>query len=556
MARIFRPGLLVQFIFRNSKKEIMKRNIIKSIILFVASSFLTGCYNDKSSLDTVKFDAIEIESQSIPDILRVEYLENLTLEPVVKIGSGVDQSKVSYKWEINVSPGYPDLVEISKEKKLSVVITNKILSAAYTLVFTVRDEGHGIEYQKSWPVYVSSSFREGIVVADTKNGTSSDLNLIMDNEITTSYSKGANIKYGIWKAATGSDNPGLIKSLTYALHKPTSILTKNVITTIFADKDIRMYNCEDYSLYKNALQIFPAKGDSFDPQAFYTINSMYWILVVNNVAYGFGANQGITSFMLPVSGTNYVDNSVIIADNTSGTGPYALWYNNTTGKIYNVTMAFSSPMTGGEYTTQGTFNPGNLPDRRAIAGDISVDGHTPVLLMKNNVTSNYELYAISFAYEDANYTTIPSAPKLKVELPSALTSIINSAVSVYFAMNDPVMYVVTQSKVYSVSFGGGVVSYSERFTAPAGESFTKSKLFVQGRFRLNRKDFNSVEGPIYESALAFNTKAIVLSTQKGEYEGSVLLLPISNTTTGELNQSAMKRYQGFGKIIDFTFQGQ
>jgi hypothetical protein len=246
----------------------------------------------------------------------------------------------------------------------------------------------------------------------------------------------------------------------------------------------------------------------------------------------------------------------MVADNTSGSGPYALWYNNSTGKFYNISMTFTTPASGGEYSNQGVFNPTNVPDRRMVAGDISIDGVTPTMLLKDQISGNYELYSISFGFYDANWNLTPSAPKLKVELPSALTPILNSAVSVFFNMFDPIMYVATSTKIYAVHFGGGIVSYSEKYTAPAGEQITKAKLFVQGRYRLNRKDFNEVSGPVYEAPLALNTKAVVISTKKGEYEGSIYVIPYGTPGTGDLNSAQAKKYSGFGKVIDFTFQGQ
>ncbi|MDP3398694.1 MAG: PKD-like family lipoprotein [Bacteroidales bacterium] len=534
----------------------MKRIIYNSIALLLVALLLSGCYTDKSGLDTSKINDIVIETPDMSSILRVEYLENVTFQPTVKMGSTVNPSDISYKWEINQTPGSTDLVVLGTNRVLNTTIKNTIISAAYTLIFTAIDEKHGLEYKKSWPVFVSSSFREGIVVAETRNGTTSDLSLIMDNGITTSYDKGLNIKYEIWKTSTGSAHPALIKSIAYSLHKPSAILTKNVITTIFANKDIKMYDCQNYSVYKDAEQIFPAKTASFDPQAFYTINNATWILVVNNVAYLFANNQGITSFMMPASGLNYVDNAVMVADNAAGAGPFAFWYNNNTGKFYNISMTFTTPASGGEYTNQGVFNPTNVPDRRMVAGDISVDGVTPTMLLKNQVTGNYELYAISFGYYDANWNLTPSAPKLKVELPVALTSILNSAVSIFFNMFDPIMYVATSTKIYSVNFGGGIVSYSEKYTAPAGEQITKAKLFVQGRYRLNRTEFNAVNGPVYEPQLSLNTKAVVIATQKGEFEGQIYVIPHGTAGTGDLNAAQAKKYSGFGKVLDFTFQGQ
>ncbi len=150
----------------------------------------------------------------------------------------------------------------------------------------------------------------------------------------------------------------------------------------------------------------------------------------------------------------------------------------------------------------------------------------------------------------------PSTPKLKVELPVALTAILNSAVSVFFNMFDPIMYVATPTKIYAVNFGGGIVSYSEKYSAPAGETITKAKLFVQGRYRLNRKDYNTTSGPIYEPALALNTKAVVVATSKAALQGDVYVIPFGASGTGDLNAAQAKKYTGFGKILDFTIQGQ
>lgn len=533
----------------------MKSRIYNPIVCLLISLLLSSCFQDKSSLDTNKIDNIVIETPSMPSSLRVEYLEDVTFEPTVKVGEKNNPEGLTYRWEINQTPGNPNMVTLSTERKLQTTITNKILSAAYTLVFTVTDE-HGIEYQKSWPVYVSSAFREGIVVADTKDGVTSDLSLIMDENVTTSYSKELTIKHDIWKTSTGSSHNSLIKSIAYAIHKLSSLLAKNMVTAIFEDRDINMYDCENYTLYKNAIEIFPAKSATFEPQAFYTINNAAWILVANNKTYCINSNSVVTSFILPVTGVNNVNNAVVITDNSASYGPYAFWYDNTTGKIHNVAATYSTPAAGGEYTTQGVFNPGNLPGRTIIAGDMSVDGLSPTMLLKNTTTGNYELYSISVSYPAANNSTIPSAPKLKADLPSELTSIINSSVSVFFCMFDPIMYVATSSKIYAVNFGGGVVSYSEKYSAPSGEQITRAKLYVQGRYRLNRDEFDAVEGPVYEAPLTLNTKAVLVATQKSTYEGNIYLIPQGTSGNGTLDAAQAIKYSGFGKILDFTIQGQ
>lgn len=532
------------------------KKYITLITYSILCLLISGCFSDKSGLDTNKIDQVSIETPTMPQILRLEYLEDVTFTPTIKVGNETNPAYLSYKWELNQTPGSTDMVVIGTNRELKTTVVNQILSTSYTLIFTVKDSRYGIEYQKSWPLFVSSSLREGIAVASTRDGISSDISLIMDNSITTSYDKGAVIKYDLWKATTGSSHPALIKSITYTLHKPSAIQTKNIIAAIFENKDIRMYDCQNYSLYKTADQIFPTRNSTFDPQAFYTINNGYWLLVSANKVYAFPSNQGITSFMLPVSGENYINKALMVADNTSGAGPFAFWYNNNTGKFYNVSMPYATPAGGGEYTVQGSFNPQNVPSREIIATDISVDGVTPSFLMKNTTTGNYEIYTISFGYYDANWNSVPSAPKFKADLPQELNNIIGESVSIFFSTYDPIMYVVTASKIYAVTFGGGIVGFSEKYIVPSGEQIVKAKLFMQGRYRLNRKDFDTVNGPIFEPELPLNTKAIVIATKKADYEGQIYLLPLGTPGTGNINSAAAKKYEGFGKILDFTFQGQ
>lgn len=533
----------------------MRTKILTFIALLFLLTIANSCYDDKSELDSFKIDEIVIESDEMPEILRVDYYGKVNFAPTVKMGTEVNPTNISYKWEINLTPGENNLVELGNERVLNTTITNQILSASYTLIFTVRDEEYGLDYQRSWPLYVNSPFREGIVVADTKDGQSSDLNLIMDNSITTSYDKGENIFYDIWEQTLGEKYPSLIKSVEYTLHKPSALLTKNVITTIFEDKNIQMTDCEDYSLHKNVDQIFPGRDSNFNPQSFSTINNQYWMLTVNNMPYLTANNQGVTSFMMPVSGIQSASNAITIADNSGGSGPYAFWYNSEAGGIYNVALTFTTPATGGPYTNEGVFNPQAIPNRTMIAGDVSMDGISATMLMKDNATNNYELYAISFAFTDANWNQTPSAPKLKVDLPTELNSILDNAVSIFFNMFDPVMFVATSNKVYAINFGGGVISHREVYAATDG-TIAKAKLFVQGRFRLNQKEFNEVQGPIFEKPLDLNTKAIVLAINKGSNSGVIEVIPQSKTSTGVLNPMGTLRYSGFGKILDFTFQGQ
>jgi hypothetical protein len=90
----------------------------------------------------------------------------------------------------------------------------------------------------------------------------------------------------------------------------------------------------------------------------------------------------------------------------------------------------------------------------------------------------------------------------------------------------------------------------------ASGEIAKAKLFLQGRYKLYQKDFNQDSGPIFEAPLDLNANALVLAVNQGGNNGTIEIIPQSNTATGSLNIAGTKKYTGFGKILDFTFQGQ
>ncbi len=55
--------------------------------------------------------------------------------------------------------------------------------------------------------------------------------------------------------------------------------------------------------------------------------------------------------------------------------------------------------------------------------------------------------------------------------------------------------------------------------------------------------------------LPWNNRAIILTTQKGDSDGKVYVIPISQPGIGTLDPSKGLSYDGFGKILDVTAIG-
>ena len=142
-----------------------------------------SCYDDKSTLATHLIDPVVIDTTGIKPAQYIGYQERLTMTPIITVGGESGGSRLLYEWTLAIfSKNNSEFEVISTDKVLNEVISRPISVAPYTLRLTVTDTAHdNLQYQCSWSVYVQSSFLDGLLIADTKDGSNSDLTLVMNN---------------------------------------------------------------------------------------------------------------------------------------------------------------------------------------------------------------------------------------------------------------------------------------------------------------------------------------------------------------------------------------
>ena len=156
----------------------MKRNniLIWISVLFLALVF-SACYDDESTYDTNIIPEVVIDTTGIPARHSVFFNHTMTLEPKI-YKKGDPDAELEYLWRIDVSSSDTTRMVLGHEPKLNAKITVSPNTLDYTLSLTVTDKSNGLQYYMYWKVFVSSEFGEGLIVADTKNGSTSDLSLI------------------------------------------------------------------------------------------------------------------------------------------------------------------------------------------------------------------------------------------------------------------------------------------------------------------------------------------------------------------------------------------
>ena len=165
----------------------MKKQIISILLVLMTGSTLFSCYEDKSTQDTSELLEVIIDVTGTPypnGRINFGYMEELNLSPKVTKNGQEAHADLSYKWSLNFIPGKIDHEVISEERELNYTLIRSIEATPYSLWLTVTDNKTTMEYQCFWNLYVESLFGEGILVAYTKDGTTSDLALIMDTPIS------------------------------------------------------------------------------------------------------------------------------------------------------------------------------------------------------------------------------------------------------------------------------------------------------------------------------------------------------------------------------------
>ena len=529
---------------------------------------MNSCINDVSTLATGDIQAINITSSDVRDTLYVDYLDQLSIIPTVTRGTSADTGGLVYQWEIGDEPGNKpeNYIIIGKEANLQTIITNEISTSPYLLRLTVMDSKNGnLKASKIWEIYVQSTFIDGIAVTSTLDDKTSDFSLIMNKDITVNYNKEDKIYHNILKAATGSACDRLLSQLTFSVFSGTftSTNTKNELWAVTDDGALYRYNTKDFSLDGTSLE-----GDAIltytgsNPKFSHTFVGHSTLFAVSDkVIYSLLPGSANTFGWHDATTSQYkIDNDVVIASPT-GDNYNVFWLDSNTGHIValNYSMGTTIAYDDALAAKENVFDPKDLSNYTAITGGFSEDGKSPDFLLKNKTTGEYSIYTLT-SYQQAVWNNdwteiiipeqIPSAER-RIDIPHAGKELLDKAVSVFFAKNQAILYVVTADGVYGINFATDTpeVYTTAKYMPAHGEKITKAKLFVQGAYGCYTTSWPE------RDELPYNSNAIVIATQSGTYDGKIVIIPMKQIGTGNLDASKVKIYDGFGKILDFCATG-
>lgn len=548
----------------------MKSKIfIYGIVIACCATLFSSCYDDQSTLATHFIDEVVIDTTGIKQEQFIGYQELLTIEPAIRVGGSDGESRLQYEWALAYfSKSNSDFEVISTDKRFSEVISRPISPAPYTLKLTVTDTANDdLQYLCLWKVYVQSSFLDGLLISDTKDGSSSDLTLVLNSHLTVNYDKEEKVYRQILEKANGVPYNKLMTALTYEKFGNALIAGSGVnqVWAITSDGDCIRFDNQDFSIngtsddesiitYKPAGLAFTSLFRAYQMYFAYTTAGFYSFMNVSVNTFGW-YDAAMTGYM--------PDNGVIAATSSSSVYyNHTVWLDQLRGAFYSYSGSASFGASVGHYQANMVFDPNAMANQTAVAAGIKEDGSIASFLLKEKSSGSYAIYTLGqyreaegFYDDDWNWTeTAPAtqaSARNKYVIPGEGKALLEDAVSIFFAQRENVLYVVTENGIYTILYGSGdtaTVTTVARYTPAAGEVITQAKLYQQGHHTNDNATTTGI--PPFVTPLEWNNKAIIVTTQKGEFEGKVYVMPISQPGIGTLDPSKALAYDGFGKVLD------
>lgn len=531
----------------------MIKHIIKYLIVVSCGiTMVTSCYEDKSTYPASSVGEVVIDATVTPEVLYAGYLEELTLAPGVSVAGGGDTGLLQYEWAVTeFATNDSDFETVSKEKELHMIVNRPVASTAYTVMLTVTDTGiGGLQYFHTWKMYVQSVFLDGLLVCDTHDGQASDFTYIKNSTFTDSYTGEEKIYRNILAQANGTAYNGLLSSLTYealGTTTSTSLSHTNQVWALTPEGYCVRFDCEDFSINGDSdnESLLVYKPEDFKFFRFFKGNRIFFAITTHGI-YSFDATViNRFSWYDPVIRDASISNHVT-ATNSSMDMSYnhTVFLDERAGKFWSYSRT-SSPVCE-TYLANSVFDPNAMQDKTAVTAGITEDGSTATFLLKDKNTGEYTLYTLRQYQSPA----APASAGNMYTIPLPGKTLLDKAISVFFSQKDLVMYVATEEGIYAVTYGSGdaaVVYETARFVT-AGEKITKARLYQQGQY-VNDIAVMVRANPVL-SPLPWNNKAVIVATQRGEFDGKVYVVPVTQPGIGTMDASQALVFEGFGKIQD------
>ena len=542
----------------------MKRFLLYAFLGLGSLPMLTGCYEDKSTeaeflipeieIDTVGFNAPWNDDYDRYTI-SVQQFDKLQLSFPVK-QEGISNPDYSYEWKLTMAPessGGASLsfMTISEEKDLEYEIIQAPNSRPYILWYQVTDNATGIKKGMVWAIKILAPYNEGLIVAESNDGSNTDLAFVSSGDFTVGHSGEAKVSHNLYTNANeGQPIQGLLQGMLFYQRSVSGQGTMNHFMVYGKDFFQHIDNGFKYAgrdtevSYDGEQTFAPTQLDIYGSSSVIFINEgrIYPIVTPNVPKMTVNIPELFTHPVTGLSAETEVDKYIAMrrdSEYKSGVGyvsSWGCWYDKKNG-IFMLQQQGSPTYRNGCNTfptlDNPIFDPNNVPGLDTRATGLDMDKNF-VFVMKNTLEDKYQIYVFKS-------TTVPE-PLALYDLPASESSKLDAAQSYFVSDNGKIIYFATKNAVYAIQLDATVPTVNEIYSS--SEEITHFSMFTQA-FQL----LSGSSAQYYpEKCLASHHNMLILGTWNGS-KGTLTTLPIVNPATGEIDTAAIKNYTGFGKIL-------
>lgn len=532
----------------------MKLKILLSVLV---AGLFSSCFEDNSNTEIKPVSPIFIDFIDVPNNISVYSMDTLRLNPIV-YKAGTDDADLSYEWVLTDIDGIPTV--LGHTMQLNAEITVPASANTYDLLFTVTDNTTGLQGYKSFTVSVNAPLGRGLLIADSKDGLTSDLNLVMSSNFTitsneTYSDKDIRIYYSVFSKYNGKTIDGLVNGIDSYMSR---FGDGDPNLTVSTPKSIIRMHPHEYVIDMVDKEMFTiAPKGEFVPQTLtYDANSFTEFINVSGLIYNRRATGANYYYGVALNTPQYEEYNISkwCAQRVPNERTKPYFYD----EIGNRFLTTEGEQTEFMYITPEAvtpFDPNNIGDKDALY--MGPGGSLLYTLFKAEGAEAYSLYIARPKY--GYYPGYEYRPMAIYDFPGS--SNIQHAVAYASSPGETVFYWATETEIYFLNTDskrfGTCLSVADLTPEDPDAKITSiqiwgtgSEYYDYGKVRM--KDPANEKG--YSEKSAQNNMMLV-TLYNGSY-GKVICVPIPNMGSGllEKDRAFHRVYEGqdgnrFGRIV-------
>lgn len=352
-------------------------------------TMFASCYDDKSTLPTVEYPDVVSDRTGEGQYLTATYGEQFKYEPRLGRLVGRDTlwltnqeyDEYNYTWKMTLVAGTDTAAQvISKDRILDVMMTSTPNAGYYNygLMLQIVHKVSGVTKQLNWNVKVLGVYAAGLLVADTKDGLTTDVSLIMSrsyNNDIENYEQDV-VYYDIFsKSNDDIALEGDVSSMAYL----SSGSDVEMLTLLIKGKSLLQVDPVTMKVIAKDMSLFYYEPAIFNPQEIFTAQwGSYSVLINDGILQFYETRYGMKYSFAPEFAYDLSTVYIPIVTNNCE----AILFDKKGSKFVCFTGYGDNHVFDMPETTGGAFDPADMQGYEPIFGDLGNNSTARCLMKK------------------------------------------------------------------------------------------------------------------------------------------------------------------------------